>query len=358
MRFTFSLSFQIAVLFTLISMLAVIGAGSLNYLESRKLIEQQFEKSMSDIAVTISNGLNEKADSAAASIFRVAADKILVSGDKEKIKEFLRIVVESSTFFNNIYYFSPEGPIVAAAYADGRDTQKYSAEDFTTYQESDKTVAVYDNLIKARDTRTPVFSAFFKSATDRLMNTFIVPVIENDEVKGLLSCGIAFDSSSKLLNMMNDLKPHPDGFVALLSLDGKVALSAGKVPEIVASFSSFNGSEINMVKESDYIQAVQRMDKTGLGIVTGLPESVVVDLLQKLRSGTMIYTMGVGLFASLMGLVVASYLIAPISKLVSGLKNLKEGKSVKKIDCRASGEISEAIVAFNDLCEKFRKPGD
>lgn len=355
MKFTFSLSFQIAVLFTLISMLAVIGAGSLSYLESQKLIEQQFEKSMSDIASTISNGINDKADSAAAAILRVSGDEVLVGQDNEKIHGFLRIIVESSTFFNNIYYFDPQGPIRAVAYADGRDLAKYSGENFNLYEESEKTKEVFENIVKARDTQTPIFSSFFKSATDRLMNTFIVPVIRDGEVKGLLSCAIALDNSSKLLEMMNILKPHPKGFVALLTADGSVVLSAGDLPKKISTHFAAPDNETNLVRESNYIQALRRMEKTGLDIVTGLPETAVFELLQKLRSGTLFYTMGVGLFASLLGFLIASFLVAPLSLLVKSLNQLKEGKSAPRIDRIASGEIAEAISAFNELNEKIKR---
>ncbi|GAB4268122.1 MAG: hypothetical protein Kow0029_03210 [Candidatus Rifleibacteriota bacterium] len=355
MKFTFSLSFQIAVFFTLISMLAVVGSGTLSYLESRNLIEKQFEKSMGDIATTIGGSLNNKVESAAESILRIAEDDRFVLEDNAKIQEFIRIVVKSSTLFNNIYYFSPEGPILAAAYSDGRDVTKYGAENFMNYSESEKTSAVYESLIKAKETQAPVYASFFKSATDRLMNTFIVPVVRDGEVKGLLSCAIALDSSSKLLDMMRNLKPHPKGFIALTSSQGNIVISAGDLPEELASYTLVTADETKLQKNAGYIQAFRSMGKTGLGIVVGIPESVILDLLVKLRYNTIFYTLGVGLFASILGILVASFLTAPLSLLVDGLNKLKNGERVPRINCRASGEIAAAIFAFNELSEKLRK---
>ena len=193
MKFSFSLYFQITVLFLLLSVIAAVGAGTLNYLESRRIIVGQFNDSMRSIATTISSSLNDKADDAADAIMRLSRHTVLNGGSAEDIQKFLQVAVDSSSLFNNIYYFDPAGPLKAAAYADGRDLAKYAGENFQNYREQEKTRMVYLDLVRALEMRTPVFSAFFKSATDRLMNSFIVPVVHG---KGLSGCSAAALSST------------------------------------------------------------------------------------------------------------------------------------------------------------------
>jgi len=355
MKFSFSLAFQITVLFTLITMLAVIGAGSLSFLEGKKAIETQFEKTITDIATTIAGSVNEKTDSAATSIMRLSAFHELYGENNGEIEKILKIVVETSNIFHSIYFFAPEGQIRALAYADGRDLEKYRSENYLEYQNSDKTLSVFENLIKARDSQSPVFSTFFKSATGRLMNTFIIPVIDSGRVHGLLSCSIALDNTSALLEMMEVLKPHPKGYVALYDEANKIVLSAGSIPEKLASETTGIGSDMKIFREDGYIQARRRLDKMGLGIMTGLPEEVILTMLDDLRVKTVFYAAGAGLVATVLGFLVASFLISPLSRLHRGLRQLKEEGKAERISVIASGEIHAAIAAFNDLCEKLMK---
>lgn len=355
MRFTFSLYFQVTILFVLISIFSVVGAGTLNYIESRNIIISQFNKSMKDIAVTIGSSLDGKADDAADAIMRISQNTVLISENREEIQKFLQVAVDSSSLFNNIYYFSPAGPLMAAAYADGRDLSKYADENFLNYADQDKTRDVYKDLVKALETRTPVFSSFFKSNTGRVMNSFIVPVMNGENVAGLLSCGIVLDRTSKLLEMMENLKPHPNGYVVLINTSGIILLKAGDMPETFAPGNDWQNNENTLIKDSGYLQSIVRLDKPGLGICTGLPESAVNSLLERLRSGTFSFTIGVGILASLLGVIAASILIAPLNDLVNGLKQLRSGQPGEKIDRRASGEIAEAIAIYNELNEKIKK---
>lgn len=355
MKFSFSLYFQITVLFVLISIFSVVGAGTLNYLESRRIIVAQFNKSMKDIATTIGSTLNDKTDDAAEAILRISGHDIFLSGQPGDIQKFLQVAVESSGLFNNIYYFDAAGPLKAAAYADGRDLTRYHGENFNNYRDQEKTKMVYLDLLRALETKTPVFSAFFKSTHDRLMNSFIVPVMRGHEVAGLLSCGIVLDRTNKLLKMMQELKPHPHGYIALLSQDGKMLINAGELPQNFSPGKDWHVFEDSLIHDAGYIQVVLHMEKPGLGICIGLPESAVRAILDRLRSGTLSFTVGVGFLASFFGILAAWILISPLSALVNGLRQLRLGRPGDEIDCRASGEIAEAISVYNDLSDKIRR---
>ncbi len=355
MKFSFSLYFQITVLFLLLSVIAAVGAGTLNYLESRRIIVGQFNDSMRSIATTISSSLNDKADDAADAIMRLSRHTVLNGGSAEDIQKFLQVAVDSSSLFNNIYYFDPAGPLKAAAYADGRDLAKYAGENFQNYREQEKTRMVYLDLVRALEMRTPVFSAFFKSATDRLMNSFIVPVVHEEKVIGLLSCGIVLDRTNKLLEMMTRLKPHPRGYIALIDKEAKILLSVGELPENFAPHSEWMEAEDLLIRESGFLQTVVRMEKSGLGICTGIPEVAIAGLLAHLRRGTIAFTLGVGLFAAIFGVFAASVLISPLTDLVKGLRQLVSGTPGDRIDRAASGEISEALCAYNEICARLHR---
>lgn len=349
MKFSFSLYFQLTILFLLLSIISAVGAGTLNYLESRRIIVGQFNDSMRSIAATISSSLNDRADDAADAIMRLSRHDILHHGSPQEVQNFLKIAVDSSSLFNNIYYFDPTGPLKAAAYADGRDPNRYVGENFQSYREREKTRMVYYDLVRALETRTPVFSAFFKSATDRLMNSFIVPVVHDEKVVGLMSCGIVLDRTNKLLDMMQRLKPHPQGYIALIDKDARQLLTVGEIPENFSPNSQWMDVEDLLISQSGYLQTVLRMEKSGLGICIGIPETAIAGLLTHLRKGTIAFTLGAGLVATLFGILAASILISPLSDLVSGLRQLRAGQPGDRINRAASGEIAEAIYVYNDI---------
>ncbi len=355
MKFSFSLYFQLTILFLLLSIISAVGAGTLNYLESRRIIVDQFNDSMRSIAGTISYSLNDRADDAADAIMRLSRHDILHHGTPQEVQNFLKVAVDSSSLFNNIYYFDPTGPLKAAAYADGRDPSRYADENFQNYRERDKTRMVYHDLVRALETRTPVFSAFFKSATDRLMNSFIVPVVHEEKVVGLMSCGIVLDRTNKLLDMMKRLKPHPQGYIALIDKEARQLLTVGEIPANFSPSSEWMDVEDLLISESGYLQTVLRMEKSGLGICIGIPETAITGLLAHLRKGTVAFTLGAGLVATLLGILAASILISPLTDLVSGLRQLRAGLPGDRINRAASGEIAEAIYVYNDISSQLSR---
>lgn len=355
MKFSFSLYFQITILFLLLSIISAVGAGSLSYLESRRIIIEQFNETMRSIASTISSSLNDKTDDAAEAIMRLSRHDVLHVGDPEEIQKFLQVAVDSSSLFNNIYYFDPAGPLKAAAYSDGRDLTRYVGENFQTYKDQEKTRMVYFDLTRALETSTPVFSSFFKSATNRLMNSFIVPVSHGDKVVGLLSCGIVLDRTNKLLEMMDRLKPHPHGYIALVDKEAKVLFSVGDLPDKFAPNVAWMEVEDLIISEAGYLQTVLRLEKSGLGICTGIPETAIASILNHLRRGTIAFTLGAGIVASLFGILAASILISPLTSLVGGLRQLRAGNPGERIDRAASGEIAEALTVYNEISSRIAR---
>ncbi len=342
-------------MFVLISIFTAVGSGTLNYLESRRLIIDQFHRSMQDITATAGAGLTSRTDAASEAIMRISGNPILLSEDAAKIQLFLQTAVDSSSVFNNIYFFQPTGELKAAAYADGRDLSKYANENFNKYAENEKTRDVYLDLIRALETRTPVFSAFFQSHTGRLMNSFIVPVVAEDRVVGLLSCGIVLDKTSKLLDLLERLKPHEQGFVAIVGREGKFLLHSGNIPEGLENDRSWKSSDQKAFSENGYMLSIFNLPKTELGICIGLPETAVTELLQSLRTKTIHLTAFGSLIASILGLIAAYILISPMKDLVCGLRKLNEGNAGTRINRMASGEVAEAINCFNEISDRIRR---
>ncbi|HMM60435.1 MAG TPA: hypothetical protein PKC25_09950, partial [Candidatus Rifleibacterium sp.] len=71
--------------------------------------------------------------------------------------------------------------------------------------------------------------------------------------------------------------------------------------------------------------------------------------------GTIAFTLGVGLFAAIFGVLAASVLISPLTDLVKGLRQLVAGNPGDRIDRAASGEISEALCAYNEICARLHR---
>ncbi len=154
---------------------------------------------------------------------------------------------------------------------------------------------------------------------------------------------------------MDVLKPHPKGFVALTNQDSEVVAGVGPVPKNLSKEMTRAKPDKNLRRKTGYYHAHRKIEKTGLGIITGLPESVIESLLTKLRINTFYYTIAVGLFASLSGFFVARFLVSPLAKLADGMSKLSNNESLKKINISASGEIAQAIMAFNEIVDSRKK---
>jgi len=353
MNIRFSLYYQIAVLFVAVSVVAITISGWLSYHESRRVILSQAAAAVDNVAAAIGAGLNQRARDAREAMQRLAANETLCTGDSESIQKFLAAALFSSSMFNNIYYFSPQGPLVAVAYADNRDLGQYAGENYLKYGENPATANLYQDLLKARDQGSLVFSRFFKSDSGRLMSSFILPVQAGGKLKGILSCGMVLDQTSRLGKSMEAMKPAPEACIALLDHQGRVLVQTGTIPpECIDAENLFLADSM---RAAGYLFSMHLVQDAGLEVCVGMPETSVTGLLNHLRNRIIFYMLLIAFLAVISGLRVAGVLIKPLQLLIAGLRQLRQGRAVDRIEHRASGEAGEALEAFNELNDKIRK---
>lgn len=353
MKFRFSLYYQTAFLFVAISVVAIMVSGWLSYHESRRVILAQASTAIDNVAATIGAGLNQRARDAREAMQRLAANEILHSGDSQAIQKFLAAALFSSSMFNNIYYFSPSGPLVAVAYADNRDLSQYAGENFMKYGENPATTSLYQDLLKARDQGSLVFSRFFKSDSGRLMSSFIVPVQVGGQLKGILSCGMVLDQTSRLGESMEAMKPATDACIALLDHQGRILVQTGTIPP--ACIDAENRFLADSMRAAGYLFSLHLVQEAGLEVCVGMPETSVTGLLDHLRNRVIFYLLIIATLAVFLGLRAAAVFIRPLQLLIAGLKQLRQGRTVDRIEHQASGEAGEALEAFNELNDKIRR---
>ncbi len=353
MKFRFSLYYQTAFLFIAISVVAIIVSGWLSYNESRRVILAQASAATDSIAAAIGAGLNQRARDAKDAIVKLSGHVVLRSGDPEEIQKFLQAAMFSSSMFNNIYYFSPQGPLMAVAYADNRDLGQYVGENFLKYGDNPATANLYQDLLKARDQGSMVSSRFFKSDSGRLMSSFIVPVQADGQLKGILSCGMVLDQTSRLGESLEVMKPAPDACIALLDHQGRVLVQTGILPP--ACIDAENRFVAGSMRAAGYLFSLHLVQEAGLEICVGMPETSVTGLLNHLRNRITVFMLLIAVFAVILGLRAAGVLIKPLQLLVTGLRQLRQGRAADRVAHNASGEAGEALEAFNELNDKIRK---
>lgn len=353
MKFRFSLYYQIAFLFVAISVVAIIVSGWLSYNESRRVILIQAAAANDNLAAAIGASLNQRARDAKDAMIRLSGHEILHSGNPEAIQKFLQASMFSSSMFNNIYYFSPQGPLVAVAYADNRNLRQYAGENFMKYGENPATANLYQDLLKARDQGSMVSSRFFKSDSGRLMTSFIVPVQAGGQLQGILSCGMVLDQTSRLGESLEMMKPVPEACIVLLDHQGQMLVQTGTLPP--TCIDAEKRFMVDQMRAAGYLFSLHLVQEAGLEVCVGMPETSVTMLLNHLRNRIIVFMLLIAIFAVISGFRAAAVLIRPLQFLITGLRQLRQGRAADRIGHRASGEAGEALEAFNELNDKIRK---
>ena len=208
-----------------------IATGLFSYFESKNLLEKQFKRALIESSKIIHSSIIEKIESAQTLIIKESKKSIFQSDDYNKIQERIEILVESRNLFHNIYFFDSAGILKAAAYADEREMNKYLGVSYETYKNEPGRNNIYENLKKAFESGKPVFSDAFLSNTKKVMYSYIVPVISNNKVVSLFSCGIQLTNDKQtIVKLLDSLKPHKNSFVSLTTDKGLVLVNSGQLP--------------------------------------------------------------------------------------------------------------------------------
>ena len=345
--------------FTAITVLTGAMIGLISYYEAEAVLKSQFSTSLADGAKAINNIIGDRVVSAAGIISNISQRDFVIGADTPKIAAYIENAVELSNFFYNIYYFSSEGKLSAAAYSDKRDTKPYIGLDYNGFKDDENMRGFHSSILKSIELRTPMFSGFFYTSAKKLLFTYIVPVVRDGRVNGVISAAI-YASDSNFQSFIGALKTHPDQFICLF--DSEKRLIAATDNPAAGFYQSFASLETEKVVWQAGTKTVEpslafsvREANTGISIVVGINARAVKSTLANLRAKIFSYAIICIAAVILISFIFAGAMVRPIKSLVDGLKKVGGGAYSHHIDGGGAGEIGEAITAFNKMSEKLYK---
>ncbi|HNY11240.1 MAG TPA: cache and HAMP domain-containing protein [Candidatus Wallbacteria bacterium] len=354
-----SLYIRFLAVFTAITVLTGALIGIINYYECESVLKQQFSNSLLDGAHTINNMIGDRVGAAVKIIRDISRKDFLRSADTAKIQSYIESAAELSNFFYNIYYFTPEGKLTAAAYSDRRDVKTYLGLNFNNFKNDANMSNIHASIARAIELKSPLFSGFFYSKAKKLLFTFIVPVMENGRITGILSAAI-YANDRNFQSFLNALKSHPDQFISLFDTEKGLIGATGNAPpgiqKDLAGLESEKASwETGAAAGGAGLIISVKEPMTGVLTVVGIKGEAVSRLLTTLRDKIFLYAILCMIAVIFISFIFARTLIKPLVLLISGLKSVGEGIYSHKIEYKTGGEIEEAISAFNKMNEKLYK---
>lgn len=345
--------------FTAVAVVSGSLIGLISYYESEAVLRGQFSDSISAGARTISNMIGARISSAARIVRDMSQRDFVIGADAAKIKAYAENAVELSDYFYNIYYFSAEGKLSVAAYSDKRDPGPYIGLDYNGFGADENMRGFHASVKKAVEQRAPAFSGFFYTSARKLLFTYIVPVVRDGKVNGLISAAI-YASDDNFLNFINALKADPDRFICLFDSEKRlIASTDNPFTSIYGQLASMEAEKVSwrsLTGSAGSCLAVGFRDPaTGIYTVAGMSAAAVTKALSELRGKIFSYALLCVALVVLASFLFAATMVRPVKSLIDGLKKIAGGAYSHRIDESAAGELGEAVAAFNKMSEKLYK---
>ncbi len=354
-----SLYFRFLSVFTAITVLSGSLIGFVCFYECEAVLKAQLSDFLGESARSVNEAIASRVGSAAGVVRAAAKKEFMASGDTAEIERYLKNAVELSDFFYNIYYFSSDAKLSAAAYSDNRDVKPYIGLDYNGFAGDSNMRGFRASAHKAIELKSPLFSNTFYSPAKKLLFTYIAPVISGGKAAGLLSAAI-YANDKNFQNFITALKSHPDQFICLFDSEDRLIASTGE--EASAHYSRYAALEPgkvlwNPAAEGTEACLVVKVREPGacISTLTGVGARAIKNTMANLRSKIISYTLLAIAAVIFISILFSRALIRPIKALVDGLKRVDEGVYTHRISAGGAGEIDEAIAAFNKMNEKLHK---
>lgn len=327
---------------------AIVGAA--NWRAGRAVLDELIRLGLRRDSELIRSALGERIASACAIVDSAAKDPDLAGVALPPIQRELDRRIQDATLLANLYYYVPDGTLSAVAYHDRRPITKYLGRRLQEPDPKKAVPEVTDAIDAAVKTGRPAFSRAFLDSESQPMFIYVVPVSRPDG-QAFLSSGIK-GSDPRLTRMLDALRPAHGGFVGFYDKARGVVVRAGEPPPglDVAAIPADRPA-----RQGDFLVAKAPEDRTGLTVVIGVPASASRRALEALSRDVLASTLVAILIAALLAGVFARHLGAPLQALVEALREVQRGAYAHRIEVEASGELGEAVDAFNEMAGKLQR---
>lgn len=356
---TKSIRLQIILFFMAISLISSAIVSISNYWEAKKLLNEGFDRELSDTASLISAGIEGNLRDAREAVSAFVKDERVRSLDPEKTGEISRLFIDFVNIFYNIYVYDREGNLVSVVYYGDEDVKegRIHRKNFRTLRDE-----FYDVATRVLNDGKARFTDTF-SNRDRLLTAYVAPIPgdSDDKARGLVSCGI-FVNNPKLLSMLKSLVPPYSGFICILDGSGNIYGQQGNIPGNIGSFSMRELGVGSGKKRSSlhlgggtFRFAINEIRDAHLYVLVAMGEKDMKSILASLASEVIILNCISLLLAIGVSVIVANFLVQPVNRLVEGLREVGRGNYSYAITTRSYGELNEAIDSYNEMISKLQK---
>jgi HAMP domain-containing protein len=350
-----SISLRMNLAFLTIALMSAGFVGLILYQKSRDALKEEVMRGLSNTSSILRDNLESRIQNAANLVDTLAKRPEFSELDFDQMQKTTEHFVQFADLFYNLFIYAPDGSVKTAAYMDRRDITPYLNENFN------KVTTDFPGYARqVLSDGKPRFSGVFRVTETHLLIAYIAPIQSQDKTIGLISCGIHLNDP-KLENLMKSFSPSKGGFVLLLEPSGNILARGGMVDSEVISldpalWQNLNGTSIQFNRnQKSYLFHTKPVGVSGLTLLTAIPDDVLKTTIEELGQSLALYTLIALILALALSSWIARTFISPISALVKGLKSVGEGVYTQNIEENASGEMGEAITAYNEMIEKLQK---
>jgi HAMP domain-containing protein len=334
----------------LVAVLTGSIVGIANLRAGRAVLDQHLREGLKRDTELIRAALSERIASACTMVGATAKDPDLRGTDIHAVQIELDRRIEDATLLANLYYYAPDGTLSAVAYHDGRDIQKYLGRPLMDPAPGKSKKAATDAIEKAVKSGKAAFSRAFLDSDQLPMFVYAVPV-QRPDGQAVLSSGIK-GSDPRLGHLLDVLRPAHGGFVAFVDPDLGVVVRAGDPPDDL-DLGKLKKDGVTAL--GGFMVAKADEERTGLVVVIGVPASSSRFSLEALSQDVLLSTLIAILIAALLAAGFARRLGVPLQAIVAALRSVQQGAYAHRIEVEATGELGEAVEAFNEMAGKLQR---
>ncbi|MBW7876689.1 MAG: cache and HAMP domain-containing protein [Candidatus Cloacimonetes bacterium] len=350
-----SISLRMNLAFLTIALMSAGFVGLILYQKSRDALKEEVIRGLANTSQILRDNLESRIQSATNLVDTLTQRPEFSNLNFPRIQETTEHFVQFADLFYNLFIYDLEGSVKTAAYLDRRDITPYLQENFNQVKTD---FPGYARQVLADG--KPRFTGVFRVTDTHLLVAYIAPIKKEEKTIGLISCGIHLNDP-KLENLMKSFSPAKGGFVLLLEPSGKILSRGGVIDQELTSldpnlWKDRNGTSLPLTStQKSYLFHTKSVGVGGLTLLTAIPDDVLKTTIEELGQSLAVYTLIALIISLFLSSWIARTFISPISALVKGLKSVGEGVYTHNIEESASGEMGEAITAYNEMIEKLQK---
>ncbi|NTV89246.1 MAG: EAL domain-containing protein [Clostridiales bacterium] len=329
----------------------MILLSGLNYLQSKKVIDESIKKKMQEEAIDQAKDIQAWIDTQRAEAAAMARSPIIEGGNMDDILSYMRSEWRSNPQAENILYVEPDGKLYGASGI--VTTLDNGAADFNLFI-SGKTIE---------------FEPVISQGSGRLIITVSEPVVRDGVTVAAITIPVTIEVIS---NQVLNIKEGKTGFAYVVRGDGMIIIHPDSgvaniqnlledqktTPELKRIAQEIVRGEygFSSYKENSMAKYISYAPVTGTNwsIVINVPVNEVNRQLIAYTYASVLIILAVLIISVIIILIFSSYIVRPIEILESEANRISSGDlRIKKVNVNLKDEVGNLSRAFEKMVENL-----